>query len=510
MLRLGLLLLLQASIFASLLTCAGCGNGKQPEILLLVRAGDPVSRAIADYYAAEREVPANRILELELSGEPGKSEIDSATFLREIADPVERYLAQADTSGKIGILITTRGLPLRIGHCSEDHPSYPRDCRSAAVDAALAQLGRIRDKGPAFAREANPFYRDPRSFEQFRNDEPDARLRFLVARLTASADARAGTPEMSDTSERTGSEAGDAPIVLREMIDRKPAAPSQIKPLWQVLSDSPPGKRTAAEAALLDPVEARLPLLGHRVCDGCPREPGEELAAAGVVLHTDTSLEGGERLSYPGIVIGLPGMSTERHARPGGSDQTAAPASPFDRFVNHWIALGAGAISTHIADPSLAGVVRPATQLAALARGHSAIEAYFQSLPQLGWMNVFVGDPLLTLDEAALFEDEGDDRDGDGIADSSDNCRDDPNPDQRDTNGDRLGNRCDPDVDGDGLVDTSWGAIYPVDGRGDLEAITLTARNGPYDPDHDLDGDGVVDDRDLAIVQLGLFREPGR
>ena len=111
-------------------------------------------------------------------------------------------------------------------------------------------------------------------------------------------------------------------------------------------------------------------------------------------------------------------------------------------------------------------------------------------------MNVFVGDPLLSLDEAALFEEEGEDRDGDGIADSSDNCRDDPNPDQRDTNGDRLGNRCDPDVDDDGQVDTSWGAIYPVDRRGDLEAITLTARNGPYDPDHDLDGDGLVDDRD--------------
>jgi hypothetical protein len=37
----------------------------------------------------------------------------------------------------------------------------------------------------------------------------------------------------------------------------------------------------------------------------------------------------------------------------------------------------------------------------------------------------------------------------------------------------------------------------------------LTARNGPYNPDHDLDGDGQVNERDLALAQLWLFRPPG-
>jgi hypothetical protein len=44
----------------------------------------------------------------------------------------------------------------------------------------------------------------------------------------------------------------------------------------------------------------------------------------------------------------------------------------------------------------------------------------------------------------------GADRDSDGVADSSDNCVRQPNPDQADLDGDGAGDACDPDLDGDG------------------------------------------------------------
>ena len=60
-------------------------------------------------------------------------------------------------------------------------------------------------------------------------------------------------------------------------------------------------------------------------------------------------------------------------------------------------------------------------------------------------------------DNCAGFE--ADDRDGDGVIDSEDNCADVANPDQADTDGDTIGDACDDspggdDSDGDGIVDT--------------------------------------------------------
>ena len=48
---------------------------------------------------------------------------------------------------------------------------------------------------------------------------------------------------------------------------------------------------------------------------------------------------------------------------------------------------------------------------------------------------------------------ETDDTDGDGVNDFEDNCRQVANSDQRDTNSDGFGNLCDADLDGNGVVD---------------------------------------------------------
>ncbi len=88
------------------------------------------------------------------------------------------------------------------------------------------------------------------------------------------------------------------------------------------------------------------------------------------------------------------------------------------------------------------------------------------------------------------------DTDGDGVVDSSDNCTAIPNVDQRDTDGDGIGNACDADLDGDCLVNF-----------GDL--AQLKAAFFPfYDPDADLDGDGNVNFGDLAIMKATFFNGP--
>lgn len=56
------------------------------------------------------------------------------------------------------------------------------------------------------------------------------------------------------------------------------------------------------------------------------------------------------------------------------------------------------------------------------------------------------------------------DSDMDGIFDAFDNCPTVSNPDQTDTDGDGLGNACDPDDDNDGIPDTVEEALFPLGG----------------------------------------------
>lgn len=94
------------------------------------------------------------------------------------------------------------------------------------------------------------------------------------------------------------------------------------------------------------------------------------------------------------------------------------------------------------------------------------------------------------------------DTDRDGIPDVADNCVLVPNPDQRDTDGDGVGNACDADLNGDGLVNF-------VD-LARLKQVFLTHRLDPrYDPLADFDGDGLINFRDLAVLRAAIFRPPG-
>ena len=88
------------------------------------------------------------------------------------------------------------------------------------------------------------------------------------------------------------------------------------------------------------------------------------------------------------------------------------------------------------------------------------------------------------------------DTDEDGILNPVDNCTLLPNDDQRDTDGDLYGNRCDPDFDNDGLVE-----------RDDITYVRSVF--GTPDPDGDLDGDGIVGPRDFFITRSFLGEPPG-
>jgi hypothetical protein len=88
------------------------------------------------------------------------------------------------------------------------------------------------------------------------------------------------------------------------------------------------------------------------------------------------------------------------------------------------------------------------------------------------------------------------DADGDAIPDLDDNCTLHVNTDQRNTDGDAYGNRCDPDLDQNGVVNFT-------------DLGLLKARFFGDDPDADFDGDGKVNFVDLGIMKEFMFSAPG-
>jgi len=88
------------------------------------------------------------------------------------------------------------------------------------------------------------------------------------------------------------------------------------------------------------------------------------------------------------------------------------------------------------------------------------------------------------------------DTDKDGVPDAIDNCTLVANPDQRDTDGDGIGNACDGDLDNNGIVNSVDYSIF--------KNRLLT-----QDPDADLDGNGIVNSIDFTIFKTLLLKPPG-
>ena len=88
------------------------------------------------------------------------------------------------------------------------------------------------------------------------------------------------------------------------------------------------------------------------------------------------------------------------------------------------------------------------------------------------------------------------DSDSDGVPDGLDNCQNHSNPDQRDTDGDGLGNRCDPDFNQDGIINFA-----------DLAALKAAWNSNAED--QDLNGDGIVSEPDLNILRDMFLDAPG-
>jgi uncharacterized protein (TIGR03790 family) len=497
------LALASAAMATALAGAASGGEALHPEVLIVVNGESAISKAIGEYYRGRRKIPTSNVMRLSLPlADPTLSGaaqeiVDRRTFVEQIRDPIEIFLTEAGLAETIEIIVTTKGIPLRVHEgTGRANPSALRDIRSASVDAELALLFSGRDGAPGVTATRNPYFNSEESFATFRKRHPESPLRYLTARLTAYQDP----PE-------TGSD-GRVPRDVKSLID---AAQGRESGRIYLIDEDPtqPGERAPGNRLLLTPAAATLKALGLTVFHdraAAFRFGVAEIGGYASWGSNDRHDPGqpfygeiGER-RYPGtfasraITADIVSSNARSFVHPPRYGQS---------LVADLIRMGAAGAAGHVAEPMLAAVAKPHILLRRYAQGIPAVEAYFRSIPYLGWMNVYIGDPLMKLDRKAPADPT--DLDGDGVPDEHDNCTEVPNSDQRDTNGDGYGNPCDADVDGDGIVTTTWSAPP----YGDIESIQFVIARGVYSPDHDFDGDGEVDSDDVAWASAVLFLKPG-
>lgn len=498
----------RVAILTSLILATACAAERHPEVLVVVNDASPISIAIGERYAALRGVPAENVVALTipladptLAGDSHET-ISRAEFDAKLREPLEAILVERGLMDAIEIIVTTKGVPLRVAGTGGPTQTLLRDADRSAVDAELSLLFSDLIGSAGVLESVNPFFDSSQSFREFRRANPRSPLRYLVARLT-------GYPDEPDPQTSIPRDV----LALIERGSAPPSGPGSKPALW--LIDSSPSEgdwRQAGNLVLLNSTAAALRALGLAL----RFDERESFVADAESIQGYASWGSNDahapRKPFYGEIDGrlYPGRFAPRAIAVGFVSSDARSFGPphyGQSLAADLIHLGAAGATGHVYEPMLAGVPRPHILLPAYAQGLRAVEAYYRSLPYLGWTNVYIGDPLMTIPRASASRNS--DRDGDGVVDSVDNCIAIPNPRQRDTNGDGFGNLCDADVDGDGIVTTSWGEIHPLTECGDVEWIGLTAQNHAYNPNYDLDGDGVVDELDVSIATLNLFHAPG-
>jgi uncharacterized protein (TIGR03790 family) len=473
------------------------------DVLVVVNGRSPVSVATGHYYAERRGVPIANIVTLSNTtpdpelGTTGHETVSQSRFDSQIRGPLESFLVDHDLVDQIRIIVLAPGVPHRVSptSCPLDN-NYLRDCPRASVDAELAVLfsdlvgvGGLGADGEA----ANPYYDSDQPFAEWRDDNPDAPLRYLVARLGGY---------QTDPDGGTG-----VPADVKALIDR---ARQQVLG-GQALLDEDPTRSAGLQPGNLLLLHSAAAALGAR---GMPLLHDQSNVfvsdAADVVAYGSWGSNDGNDPGEPfyGSIGGqlFPGTFLPKSVVVDNVSTNARsfvhPPGYGQSLVADLVRLGATGVAGNVFEPLLSGLARTEVLFRHYFEGASAIESYYRSVPYLSWMNVWVGDPLMHFGVPLTAPA---DSDGDGTPDASDNCIRVPNADQRDTDGDGFGNLCDGDVNNDGRVTSSWGVTFPPSQRGDVEEILLTIAAEGYDADHDLDGDGVVDDLDASLATLMLY-----
>lgn len=358
----------QTMVVAAGVAFAAAAWGLGPnDVLVVVNGGSARSRAIGEYYARARAIPAGQILTI---AAPDREEITREEYDRLVAAPVGAFLKRQGWVERILAIVTTQGVPLKIRATGDGRKD------AAAVDSELAALyqdlhGRRHEvAGPL----ANPYF--------------DAREAFAHPRFPMYLVTRLAGYTFAD---------------VRGLIDRAVVARNRGVVVLDLKSyDLDEGNRWLKSAGwLIGKERVRMDESGT-VLTGI----GDVIGYASWGSNDRNRKQRDVGFRYlPGAIV-TEFVSTDGRTfveppagwqlgdwKDKGTHFAGSPQSLSADFVRQ----GATGVSGHVYEPYLAFTPRPEVLFPAYLSGRTLGESYYASIPALSWMNVVVGDPLCRL-----------------------------------------------------------------------------------------------------------------
>jgi uncharacterized protein (TIGR03790 family) len=331
----------------------------------VVNRGVKISERIAEYYVHRRKIPAANVCRIRV---PMKEQITRREYEAWLEPGVRECLSEGDFKERIDYIVTTKGVPLKIGGAG-----------NAAVDSELTLLyGKLNGNNyPIEGKVRNPFFGQPSAaFDKTRFGM------YLVTRLTGY--------DLED---------------VQGLIDRAQEAQNRGLVVIDGAQGNAMGERALANASRILP--------GDRVRYENEFSPTYDVR--GVIGYASWGSNDKRRLAEgrrdPGLEWLPGGIATEyvstdartfeeppKDWRPDSWDVRSAlwEHSP-QSLTADFIRQGATGASGHVYEPRLDGTPQPDILFPAYLQGRTLAESFYLSIRYLSWMNVVVGDPLCTL-----------------------------------------------------------------------------------------------------------------
>jgi uncharacterized protein (TIGR03790 family) len=428
-------------------------SGQETDVLVVYNGASAISRSAAYYYLFSRNLSVEMLLELNIPlasavlGDQADEEISRANYNLLIRDPVAARLVSLGADAPMMIVLML-GIPLRIPDESGSNVLL-LESTGASVDAELAVLGSGLEGSAGIFTSVNPYFGSLQPFGVWRAANPGSPLRYLVTRI-------AGYPGARDQFE--------LPAAIRRLVDRA-QLPIDLSAVWVVDEDGTGSQsRASGDLRLLRPSTSLLRLLGlpviHDVTTAIVSDVPAVMAYASWGSNDSNSPP---PPFYGGLQSGFrPGVFAPRSIATTIVSTSArsfvAPPIYGQSLAADLVELGAAGVAGTVSEPGAFQVAFPQVLFTHYAIGATAAEAYYSSVPYLGWMNVWIGDPLMRLMEP--------DTDGDGVTDRIDECADTAIAVQVDQSGCSIDQFCsifDPIIDDESLILGCKGADWQGD-----------------------------------------------